>query len=161
MKTTTQFLLAAALTAGALLAFVLPADAHEIKIGNLVIHHPWISQPIGSADVAGAYTTIDNTGSTSDVLIRITIENVPTVQIHEMMMQGDVMKMREMAKGLMIPAGKSVELKPKSSHIMLIGIKSAYIVGEEVKGTFEFAKAGKVDVDFEVVAPGADMPMKH
>ena len=137
------------------------AMAHDIKIGNLLIHQPWIRQPIGSADVASAYTTIDNTGNTNDVLIKITIENVPMVQIHEMMMQGDVMKMTEMAKGLMIPAGKSVELKPKSSHIMMMGFKTAYMVGEQVKGTFEFAKAGKVDVDFEVVEPGADMPMQH
>ena len=161
MKTTSQVLFATFLTAAAFLAAVSDARAHEIKIGKLVIHHPWIKQPIGSADVAGAYTTIDNIGSTSDVVIKITIENVPTVQIHEMMMQGDVMKMREVAKGLMIPAGKSVELKPKSSHIMMMGLKSAYMVGEEVKGTFEFAKAGKVDVEFEVLEPAADMPMKH
>ena len=161
MKTTSQVLSATFLIAAAFFAAVSDARAHEIKIANLVIHHPWIRQPIGSADVASAYTTIDNTGSTNDVLIKITIENVPTVQIHEMMMQGEVMKMREMAKGLMIPAGKSVELKPKSSHIMMMGIKSAYMVGEEVKGTIEFAKAGKVDVDFEVVDPGAEMPMKH
>ena len=161
MKTASQIVFATALTVAAFLAAVSDAHAHEIKIGNLVIHHPWIRQPIGSADVASAYTTIDNKGSTNDVLIKITIENVSTVQIHEMMMQGDVMKMTEMAKGLMIPAGKSVELKPKSSHIMMMGLKSAYMVGEQVKGTFEFAKAGKVDVDFEVVEPGAEMPMKH
>ena len=161
MKTTSQVLFATFLIAAAFFAAVSDARAHEIKIGKLVIHHPWIRQPIGSADVAGAYTTIDNTGSTSDVLIKITIENVPTVQIHEMMMQGEVMKMREVAKGLMIPAGKSVELKPKSSHIMMMGVKSAYMVGKEVKGTFEFAKAGKVDVDFEVLEPAAEMPMKH
>ena len=161
MKTTSQVLSATFLIAAAFFAAVSDARAHEIKIGKLVIHHPWIKQPIGSADVASAYTTIDNIGSTDDVLIKITIENVPTVQIHEMMMQGDVMKMREIAKGLMIPAGKSVEFKPKSSHIMMMGLKSAYMVGEEVKGTFEFAKAGKVDVEFEVLEPAADMPMKH
>ncbi len=161
MKTITQVLFATFLTFAALFAAISDAHAHEIKIGKLVIHHPWIRQPIGSADVASAYTTIDNKGTTSDVLIKITIESVPTVQIHEMMMQGDVMKMTEMAKGLMIPAGKSVELKPKSSHIMMMGLKSAFMVGEEVKGSFEFAKAGKVDVGFEVVEPGAEMPMKH
>lgn len=158
MKRTLEILLAAALTIGAI---VTVAHAHEIKIGNLVIHHPWIRQPIGSATVAGAYTTIDNNGTTGDTLIKITIENVPTVQIHEMMMQGDVMKMTEMAKGLLIPPGKSVELKPKSSHIMLMGLKSPYMVGEQVKGTMEFAKAGKVDVEFEVLEPAAEMPMKH
>ena len=161
MKTIPQVLFATFLSFAALFAAITDAHAHEIKFGKLVIHHPWIRQPIGVAAVASAYTTIDNNGSINDVLIKITIENVPTVQIHEMMMLGDVMKMTEMTKGLMIPAGKSVELKPKSSHIMMMGIKSAFMVGEEVKGNFEFAKAGKVDVDFEVVEPGAEMPMKH
>ena len=160
MKTITQIAFALALTFGAILS-ANPSNAHEIKLGNLIIHHPWIKQPIGSATVASGYTTIDNTGKENDTLIGVIIENVATVQIHEMMMAGDVMKMTEMAKGLLIPAGKSVELKPKSSHIMLMGIKSAFMEGEQVKGTFTFAKAGKVDVDFEVVAPGADMPMKH
>jgi periplasmic copper chaperone A len=155
-----QAAFAAALTFAGLFSSGLGL-AHEIKIGNLVIHHPWIKQPPGKADVASAYTTIDNNGPENDTLISIRIEHVPTVQIHEMMMAGDVMKMTEMAKGLLIPAGKSVELKPKSSHIMLMGIKSPFMEGEQVKGSFTFAKAGKVDVDFEVVAPGADAPMKH
>ena len=160
MKLIKQIAIASALTLASLFR-AASGHAHEIKIAKLVIHHPWIRQPIGNAAVASAYTTIDNTGTEGDTLISISIENVPTVQIHEMMMAGDVMKMTEMAKGLLIPAGKSVELKPKSSHIMLMGIKSAFMEGEEVKGTFTFAKAGKVDVDFEVVAPGADTPMKH
>jgi copper(I)-binding protein len=161
MKILNQTLFALALTLGAIFSSGSQAQAHEIKIGNLVIHHPWIKQPIGNAAVASGYTTIDNTGKENDTLISISIENVATVQIHEMMMAGDVMKMTEMAKGLLIPAGKSVALKPKTSHIMLMGIKSPLMEGEQVKGTFTFAKAGKVDVDFEVVAPGADMPMKH
>ncbi len=160
MKIINQLALACALSCAALYP-AGPSVAHEIKLGNLVIHHPWIKQPPGSAAVAGAYTTIDNNGTENDTLISISIGHVSTVQIHEMQMQGDVMKMTEMAKGLLIPAGKSVELKPKSSHIMLMGIKSPFMEGEEVKGSFTFAKAGKVDVDFEVVAPGSDAPMKH
>ena len=160
MKIINQLALACALSFAALLS-AGPSEAHEIKLGNLVIHHPWIKQPPGSAAVAGAYTTIDNNGTENDTLISVSVEHVSTVQIHEMQMQGDVMKMTEMAKGLLIPAGKSVELKPKSSHIMLMGINSPFMEGEEVKGSFTFAKAGKVDVDFEVVAPGVDAPMKH
>ncbi len=160
MKTITQFAFALALTFGVILS-ANPSNAHEIKLGDLVIHHPWIKQPPGNATVAGGYTKIDNKGKEDDTLLSVTVEGVPTVMIHEMKMEGDVMKMNELKDGLKIPAGKSVELKPKSYHLMLMGLKSAYMEGEQVKGTFTFAKAGKVDVDFEVVAPGADMPMTH
>ncbi|MDP8998135.1 MAG: copper chaperone PCu(A)C [Pseudomonadota bacterium] len=156
MKLLNQTFFAIALTLGAFFAGAPAADAHEIKMGKLVIHHPWIKQPIGSATVAGAYTKIDNTGTEDDTLLKVTVEGVPTVQIHDMKMEGETMKMAEMKDGLVIPAGKSVELKPKSLHIMMMGLKSAYMVGEEVKGTFTFAKAGAVDVDFEVVAPDGE-----
>ena len=149
MKAFKFFLLASVLLTNA-------AFAHEIKIGKLVIHHPYIRQPIGSAKVAGAYTKIDNTGTEDDTLIKATIDGVDSVEIHDMKMQGDVMKMSEMTEGLLIPAGKSVELKPKSSHFMISGMKSPFIENETVKGTFTFAKAGTVAVDFEVIAPDAD-----
>ena len=149
MKLFNQILFASALT----LASVSSANAHEIKIGKLVIHHPWIKQPVGSATVAAGFTKIDNTGTEDDTLLKITVEGVPTVQIHAMKMEGETMKMAEMNDGLVIPAGKSVEFKPKSLHIMMMGLKSAFMVGEEVKATFTFAKAGQVDVEFEVVAP--------
>ena len=140
------------------LVFLIPsAHAHEIKIGKLVIHHPWIRQPVSSATVAGAYTKIDNTGSEDDTLVKVTIDGAPSVQIHDMKMEGETMKMSEMNAGLVIRAGKSVELKPKSSHMMMMGMKSNFMEGQEVKGTFIFAKAGTVAVDFEVVAPSADV----
>jgi len=154
MRLFTQILCASALTLGALTS---SADAHEIKIGKLVIHHPWIRMAIGSAPAA-AYTTIDNTGSEDDTLIKVTVEGVPSVQIHEMKMEGETMKMGELKDGLVIPAGKSVELKPKTLHIMLMGMKAAFKVGGKVLGTMTFAKAGTVNVDFEVRAPQDDMP---
>ncbi|MBG1232264.1 copper chaperone PCu(A)C [Aestuariivirga litoralis] len=141
--------------ATALFAVTAAASAHEMKLGNLVIHHPWI-KPAPAGSVAAAYTVIDNKGSTDDKLISVTVEGVPTVMIHDMKMVGDVMKMDELKDGLPIPAGQTVEVKPKSFHIMLMGLKSQFMEGEEVKGTLTFEKAGKLDVDFEVVAPGAD-----
>lgn len=153
MKLVKQVAVATALSAAALWA--ASAHAHEIKLGDLVIHHPWI-KPAPAGNVAAAYTVIDNKGRADDKLISVTVEGVPTVQIHDMRMEGDTMKMEELKDGLPLPAGKSVEVKPKSFHIMLMGLKSQPMEGEEIKGSMTFEKAGKVDVDFEVVAPGAD-----
>ena len=152
MKIFNQILFASALTFASFASAGL-ANAHEIKIGKLVIHHPWIRQPVGSATVAAGFTKIVNNGTEDDVLLKVTVEGITTIQIHDMKMEGETMKMAEMKDGLVIPAGKSVELKPKSSHFMMMGLKSALMEGEEVKGTFTFAKAGVVDLDFEVVAP--------
>ena len=157
MKLFNQVFAATALSLAAILSNGHSAHAHEIKTGNLVIHHPWIRQPIGTTSMAAGYTTIDNTGNEDDTLLKVTIEKVSTVQIHEMKMQGDVMKMGELPNGILIPAHQSVSLKPKMDHLMLLGIKSGLMEGEQLQGTFNFAKAGIVKVDFEVVKPNTDM----
>ena len=125
------------------------ANAQDVKVGSITIHHPWIKQPIPGA-VAAAYATIENTGKDDDNLLKVSVEGVAIAQIHDMKMQGDVMKMDELKTGLAIPAGKTVELKPKSFHIMLINATTNFKAGQEVKGTFTFAKAGAVDISFEV-----------
>jgi periplasmic copper chaperone A len=132
------------------------ADAHEIKIGNLVIHHPWAKTAPGKSDVAAGFMKITNTGTEDDRLLKATAEVTPTVQLHNMKMDGDVMKMFEMTEGIVIPAGQTVELKPMSLHVMFMNLKSSPIEGEELKGTLTFEKAGTAVVDYEVSKSGAE-----
>lgn len=53
------------------------------------------------------------------------------VEIHEMKMVGDVMKMGAI-EGLDLPAGQSVALKPGGYHVMLMDLKQALKVGDVV-----------------------------
>jgi len=68
------------------------------------------------------------------------------------------MKMRPVAGGLEIKPGQSVELTPSGYHVMLVGLKQQLEQGQHFKATLEFAKAGKVDVDFAVEGIGAQSP---
>lgn len=133
------------------------SDAHEIKLGSLVIHHPWSRQSPAAADVAAGFMTITNTGAQDDRLLKATSEISSSAQIHDMKMVGDVMKMAELPDGIAIPAGATVTLKPKGLHIMFMGLKQQVVEGEEFSGTLTFEKAGTVSVDYEVAAPGGDM----
>ena len=65
------------------------------------------------------------------------------------------MIMRPVEGGLEIKPGESVELKPGSFHVMFMGLKQPLEKGQQVKGTLEFEKAGKVDVEYTVEAIGA------
>ncbi len=143
----------------AVLSGLADANAHDIRIGTLVIHHPWARQSSMGADVAAGIMTITNTGATDDRLVRATADICARVQIHTMKMEGDVMKMDELPDGLVIPAGATVELKPRSLHIMFMGLKSPVSEGESFDGTLTFEKAGTVSVDYEVRAPNAGMTM--
>ena len=137
------------------------SDAHEVKVGNLVIHHPWSRQSPMAADVAAGFMTITNTGTQDDRLVKATSDISNSAQIHDMKMVGDVMTMAELPDGIVIPAGGSVKLKPKSLHIMFMGLKQQVMEGEEFSGTLTFEKAGTVTVDYEVAGPGGDMSDSH
>lgn len=149
MKNFKEIVFAASLAFGAAIAFT-HANAHEIRFGNLVIHHPWSRQTPAGAKAAAGFMTITNTGQQDDRLIGATAEISAIAQIHEMKMEGDVMKMAELPDGLVIPAGGSVELRPKSLHIMFMGLKGPAKEGETFAGTLTFEKAGTIEIDYEV-----------
>lgn len=156
MKLFKEVTFAAALTLGAMFSFA-DAQAHEIKVGDLVIGHPWARQSPMGADVAAGFMTITNTGKEEDRLVKATASITSTVQLHEMKMEGDVMKMSEVPGGIVIPPGATVELKPKSLHVMFMDLKAPVKEGETITGTLTFEKAGTVDVDYDVMAPNAGM----
>lgn len=160
MKLIKEITFASALSLAALFTLA-DAQAHEVKLGNLVIHHPWSRQSPMAADVAAGFMTITNTGTQDDRLVKASSDISSSVQIHDMKMVGDVMKMEELPDGIVIPAGGSVKLKPKSLHIMFLGLKRQVIEGEEFSGTLTFEKAGTVNIDYEVAAPGGDMSGMH
>jgi copper(I)-binding protein len=76
-------------------------------------------------------------------------------EVHRMAMENGVMTMRPVDGGLEIKPGGSVELKPGSFHVMMMGLKQPLEKGQHVKGTLEFEKAGKVDIEYTVEAIGA------
>jgi copper(I)-binding protein len=147
---------AAALTLGAILGFA-DAHAHETKAGGILIGHPWARQSPSGVDVAAGYMTITNSGTEADRLVKATATIAPTVQLHEMKMEGDVMKMAEIQGGILIPPGATVELKPKSLHVMFMELKTPVKEGDVFTGTLTFEKAGTVEVEYQVKAPHAGM----
>ena len=96
-----------------------------------------------------------NTGATADRLLSASSPAAEAVQVHEMKMEGNVMRMREIAGGLEIPPGATVTLAPGGLHIMMMGLKAPFKQGDKVPVTLVFEKAGKIDVELAVVAMGA------
>ena len=137
------------------------AQAQEYKVGPLVIDQPWTRATPKSATVAGGYVKITNTGSTPDRLIGGSADVARKFEVHQMSMDGGVMKMRELTGGLEIPPGATVELKPGSYHIMMMNLSRPLSKGDTVKGSLTFEKAGKVDVEFAVEAIGGNPAKQH
>ena len=74
-------------------------------------------------------------------------------EVHEMKMEGDVMKMRALTEGLELPAGKTVELKPGGFHIMLMDLKQALPKDSTVPMTLVFKDAKGQESKLELKVP--------
>jgi copper(I)-binding protein len=150
--TRTAFLIAAVLAAWA----VMPAQAADVSAGSLKISAPWARATPKGASVGGGYMTIINSGTAPDRLIGGSTDVAKSFEVHEMKMDGGVMKMRPVANGIEIKPGQTVTLEPSGYHVMFVGLKQQLKQGEHFKATLEFAKAGKVEVDFAVEGIGAN-----
>ncbi|MEM1378113.1 MAG: copper chaperone PCu(A)C [Pseudomonadota bacterium] len=126
------------------------ALAHEYKVGDLVIDHPVARATPANAPVSAGYMTITNNGSEDDTLIAATAPFSANVELHEMAMDGDVMKMREIDGGIVIPAGESVKLMPGGLHVMFMGMQQQLNEGETYEGTLTFENAGTINVTLNV-----------
>jgi periplasmic copper chaperone A len=153
-----QLTRAAFLVAIALSIWAGDGNAEDYSVGTMQIGNPWTRATPKGATVAGAYMTISNKGSAPDRLVGGSSAVAGRFEVHSMVMEQGVAKMRPAEGGLEIKSGETVELKPGSLHVMLTGLKRPLEKGQKVKATLEFEKAGKVDIEYAVEPLGATSP---
>ena len=113
----------------------------------------WIRNS-GAGGNTAAYMTLKN-GGAEDTLVSASISEANMVEIHETAAAANgMMEMRPLAQGLKVPANGSVELKPGSYHVMVMGLKQDLKTGSSVKLKLVF-KSGKT---LELTAPVQEGP---
>lgn len=130
------------------------ADDAPVKLGNLEITSAFTKAMLPGQPVGGGYLTVKNNGPADDMLVSVASPAAGTVELHEMAMQGEVMRMRKLDTGIAIPAGKTVELTPGGLHLMFMKVKEPFKQGDKVPVTLTFEKAGKMDITLPVEAAG-------
>ena len=131
-------------------AAVSAAQAHDFKVGALDIGHPWSRPTPKDANIAGGYLTITNKGKVADRLIGGASPAASQIEVHEMANVDGMMKTRPLTGGLEIKPGKTIELKPGAYRLVLLGLKEPLQVGQKIKGTLVFEKAGPVEIIYNV-----------
>lgn len=134
--------------------FATCVDALAQGKGDLQIDKPWARATVPGASVGGGYLVVRNNGASADRLVGATTPAASRVEIHEMAMEKDVMRMREV-RGVDVPAKGAVEFKPGGYHLMFMELKAPLKPGAKVPVTLRFEKAGEVKADFAVEAVGA------
>lgn len=107
----------------------------------IVVYGGWARAVVGGEGVtSAAYLTLDNRGDDPDRLISAYTDAATATELHEMMMDGEVMVMRPVEGGIDIPAGEThtVALAPGGLHVMMIGVPEDLVVGEALVLTLTF-----------------------
>ena len=117
---------------------------------GILIDAPWIRLPPAGAPVAAGYLRLRNPGSVDDRLLGAHGELATSIGIHEMVVEGGLMRMRELHEGLALPAGAEDALQPGGLHLMLVAPRAGLVAGERVPVTLVFERAGRREVAFEL-----------
>lgn len=128
-------------------AVLIAAAAAQAQV---TVKDAWVRATVPQQKATGAFMQLQSTKDTK--LVSASSPLTPNVEVHEMAMQDNVMKMRQVP-AIELPAGKVVELKPGSYHVMLMNLQKPVSVGDTVSLTLSFeGKDGKRET-VEVQAP--------
>ena len=124
------------------------ASSHH---GDLMLHDIRIRAVMPGSKVSAGYLDIMNHGQTDDRLLAVSIIGADKAEIHSMIMDNGVMKMRPIKDGLEIPSGEQVSLAPGGYHLMFMKLDNFPKEGELATLTLNFEKAGSITLKAPVV----------
>ncbi|MFN5349745.1 MAG: copper chaperone PCu(A)C [Polaromonas sp.] len=117
---------------------------------NVEVKDAWVRGTVPGQKGTGAFMKI--TAKDGAKLVGVSSPVAGVGEVHEMKMEGDVMKMRALPL-LDLPAGKAVELKPGGYHVMLMDLKQALVKDSKVPLTLVFKDAKGVESKMELSVP--------
>lgn len=148
------------LTCVAVVSSVLVFGSAYAQAGNpnVVIKDAWVRSTVPGQMGTGAFMKI--TAKAGMKLVGVSSPVAGVGEVHEMKMDGDIMKMRAMPV-LDLPAGKTVELKPGGYHVMLMDLKQPLMKDSKVPLTLMFKDAKGVQSKLELNVPVSAVAPRH
>jgi copper(I)-binding protein len=117
------------------------------------VKNAWARTSVQGQKATGAFMTLTAKADTRLVAVSTPVAGV--AEVHEMKMDGDVMRMRALPSGLELPAGKPVALSPGGYHVMLMDLKAALPKDSTIPLTLVFKDAKGVESKLDVKLPVA------
>jgi periplasmic copper chaperone A len=134
-----------------------PVAAHERKVGDLEIVHPWARATAGTSKTGAVYMRIENNGNTDDLLVGMATDAAERVEMHTSTEENGVASMKKV-DAIDLPGHSTIEFKPGKYHVMLVGVDPPLREYDTFKMTLVFANAGRVEVEVYVEEAGAMEP---
>jgi copper(I)-binding protein len=99
-------------------------------MAQVTVKDPWVRATVSQQKATGAFMEITSAQDARLIEVKSAVAGI--IEIHEMTIDKDVMKMRALPNGIDLPAGKAVELKPGGYHVMLMDLKQQMKEGNTV-----------------------------
>ncbi|WP_198338947.1 copper chaperone PCu(A)C [Lysobacter capsici] len=131
-------------------ALILSLALSGVAHAQVAVDAPWVRASVPQQTATGAFMRL--TASRDLRLIGARSDIAQNTEVHEMAMQGQMMRMREVA-AVPLPRGQAVALAPGGYHVMLIGLKRPLSAGDQVALTLVFEDAGGKRSEQTVRAP--------
>ena len=139
-----------------LIAVWLALAAGALQAQTVEVMDAWVRSSVQGQSGTGAFMKITSTEGARLVSASTPVAGV--AEVHEMKMDGDIMKMRAVSGGLELPAGKTVELRPGGYHVMLMDLKAALPKDSTIPLTLVFKDARGLQSKLEIKVPVALTP---
>lgn len=131
-------------------------------LADVSVAEPWVRATVPAQKATGAFMQLKSDADARLLSVASPVAGV--VEIHEMVMDKDVMKMSPVP-ALDLPAGQAVELKPGGYHVMLMDLKAQVKEGDQVPLTLVIQNKDGSRQTLELTAPArplnAPMKMEH
>ena len=130
-----------------ILSFSFIAQAHKYEAENMLVDHPWMK---AFNNNGAGYFKIKNTSNTDIHLLEVVSDSVDNIELHTIIMEEGVAKMRPIKGGVIIKVGESIEFKPMGNHLMFFGINKKLGEGELMEANFKFKNSKDLLVKFKM-----------
>lgn len=124
-------------------------NAGQVVVGALTLSGGAAKPMPPGAKVGGGGLTIVNAGPADDRLAAVESPAAGRVELHEMTMENDVMRMRKL-DGIPVPAGQTVTLAGSGLHLMFMDVVKPFRQGDIIPLVLTFEQAGKIAYDLPV-----------
>ena len=132
-------------------------------MNGVMIHNAKARETFAMATTAAVYLTVMNHGDEKVTLLGVTVDKAIAgeAQLHTTVMEGDMMKMRQITDGIDISQGDMLEFKSGSYHVMLMGLVKPLTEGASFDITLTFRNQPPVTASVTVGKGGNEHSHHH
>ncbi|MDC3024237.1 copper chaperone PCu(A)C [Alphaproteobacteria bacterium] len=131
--------------------FLFQANGHQFEKNDIIIKQPIIKVNKNSSKVGAGYFKIINNSQKRIFLLGIESKVSDKQEVHEVIEDNNVFKMRPLKKSLLIEPGTFIEFKPQSYHVMFLRLNTVLDSNEMVEATLNFDDNFFIPIKFKVI----------